>query len=77
MKREKYELKSNMTERVMTNFGFFIRELDKMLRHELPPRLKGLTAGQIGKLLGSKLDNLRERTAVALENRNWSVLTLV
>jgi hypothetical protein len=60
----------------MTNFGFFVRELDKMFKHELPPRLEGLTAGQIAKILGGKLDNLRERMAVALEKRNGSVPTL-
>jgi len=76
IKREKYALKSDMTERVMTNFGFFIRELDKALRHEMPPRLEGLTAGQINKMLGNKLDDLRERCAVALEKRNGSEPTL-
>jgi hypothetical protein len=76
VKRNKFELKSAMIERVMTNWNFFIRELDKALRHELPPRLEGMSAGQIAKLLGSRLDNLRERTAKAIESRNGTGPTL-
>jgi hypothetical protein len=76
VKRGRYELKTAMIERVMTNFGFFVRELEKALRHELPPRLEGLSAGQIAKLLGQKLDDLRERAARAMEDRNGSEPTL-
>jgi hypothetical protein len=48
----------------------FTRELDKALRHELPPRLEGLSAGDIAKLLGRRFDEIRERVAKALEGTN-------
>ena len=35
-----------------------------------------VSAGQIAKVLGDKLDNLRERAAIALKKRNGSEPTL-
>src|SRR5262249_14640286 len=49
VKRGKYGLQSDMTERVMTNFGFFVRELDKLVKHQLPPILEGRTPQDISK----------------------------
>lgn len=72
VKRSKYELKAVMSERVLTNWSFFIRELDKLFKHELPPRLEGMSAGAIARLLGDRLDDLRERAAKAMESRNGS-----
>jgi hypothetical protein len=68
VKRGKYELKAVMAERVMTNFGQYFRDLDKALKHELPPRLEGLSAGQIVKMLGGRADELRERAEKSISN---------
>ena len=61
VKRGKYVLKSVITECILRNVGLFVRELDKLFKHELPPRLEGLSAGEIGKVCGRRLDELRER----------------
>jgi hypothetical protein len=68
VERGKYELKSVITERILKNLGLFVRELDKSFKHELPPRLEGLSAGEIAKVCGRRLDELRERVAKAFRN---------
>ncbi len=70
VKREKYELKSETRGVIASGFSMLTRELDKALRHELPPRLEGLSAGDIAKLLGKRFDEIRERVAKSLEGAN-------
>jgi hypothetical protein len=57
----KYEEKSVMAERVLTNVSTMFRELDKSFRHELPPRLAESSVGEIARILGAKLDEQRQQ----------------
>lgn len=68
VKREKYCLKSETTDRIMKNFGLLVREGDKAFMHELPPRLEGLAAGEIAKVLGRRWSDIREKVARSLES---------
>jgi hypothetical protein len=68
VKREKYCLKSETSDRVMRNFGLLVREGDKAFMHELPPRLEGLAAGEIAKVLGRRWSDIREKVARSLES---------
>ena len=61
VKRGKFELKTVVREQVLTHINTLFRELDKAFKHELPPRVEGLSAGDIAKLCGRRLDGLRER----------------
>lgn len=70
VQRGKYELKSDTRGIIATGFGLLTRELDKALRHELPPRLEGASAGKIAELLGKRFDEIRERVAKSLEGTN-------
>lgn len=63
VERGRYELKTVVKEQVLTHIGALFRELDKAFKHELPPRVEGLSAGEIAKLNGKRLVELRERLA--------------
>jgi len=70
VKREKYCLKSETSDRIMKNFGLLVREGDKAFMHELPPRLEGMSAGEIAKVLGRRWADIREKVARSLESSN-------
>jgi hypothetical protein len=70
VKRGKYSPRTETNERVMRNFNLLVREGDKAFRHELPPRLEGLSAGQIAKVLGRRWDEIRDRVAKELDGGN-------
>jgi hypothetical protein len=65
VERGKYELKDDVVAAITRNITALFRELDKAFRHELPPRFEGLSAGDIAKMSGRKLNELRERLAQA------------
>lgn len=64
--RGRYELKSVTGERIEKGFGLLVRELTKAFRHELPPQLEGLTAGEIAKLNNKKLQHIFGQVQAAL-----------
>ncbi len=68
VKRGMYEKKTVVREQILTHVNALFRELDKAFRHELPPRIEGLSAGAIAKLNGKRLDELRERLAKHFES---------
>lgn len=70
VKRGKYSPKVETQQQVMTCFGLLVREGDKAFLHELPPRLEGLSAGDIAKLLGKRWQEIRDRVATSLEGKN-------
>jgi hypothetical protein len=74
VKRGRYELKTLIKEQVLTHVGTLFRELDKAFKHELPPRVQGLSAGEIAKLNGRRLDDLRERLVKNFEGTNGTEL---
>ena len=61
VERGKYELKDDVVAGITKNITSLFRELEKAFRHELPPRFEGLSAGEIAKMSGRKLNELRER----------------
>lgn len=61
VKRGRYGRNDKFYESALRNISATFRELDKAFRHELPPRLEGESAGKIARMLGEKLDALRER----------------
>jgi len=73
VRKGRYELKSKARDAVLRNVGIMFRELDKSMRHELPPRLEGCTATEIAKLIGNKLDTARERIDKAFKDEIASV----
>ncbi len=68
IERGRYELKTVVREQILTHVNALFRELDKAFRHELPPRLEGLSAGEIAKQNGKRLTELRERLAKHFES---------
>jgi hypothetical protein len=72
VKRGRYELKTVVKEQVLTHVSALFRELDKAFKHELPPRIEGLSAGEIAKQCGRRLDDLRERLVEHFEGANGS-----
>jgi hypothetical protein len=72
VERGKYELKTVVREQVLTHVNTLFRELDKAFKHELPPRVEGLSAGDVAKLCGRRLDDLRARLVKSFEGTNGS-----
>ena len=74
VKRGRYELKTVVREQVLTHISAMFRELDKAFKHELPPRIEGAAAGEIAKICGRRLDDLRERLVESFEGTNGTEL---
>ena len=70
VKRDKYTPKEETQKKVMTYFGMLVREGDKAFKHELPPRLEGMKAIEMAKVMGKRWDDIIERVAKSLESKN-------
>jgi hypothetical protein len=59
VERGKYWNKEKAKGRIARDFGIMWREIDKVFIHELPPKLEGLSAGEIMKLHRKRLHEIQ------------------
>ena len=60
VQRGRYWLKETARDQIAKVFGIQWRELEKSFVHELPPKLEGMSAGEIAKTLRRKLHEIME-----------------